>query len=227
MVQRKTAYDTYMDGVKNEYRHIYGDIVNRVWNLENLSQLNDVGLNPLIVFELLDKVYCDLALVYKLDYRIIIQTTSISFMLEWISTYITIRKDDYDNKIYIVVPDFNLPKRELNKLNETKKNSSYFRNGYRIIKILEVICKCWKLDGIIYKHIVNCNLAATLRSEGYDNIYKLRGDSYFPDQDYVKWMLNDDEINKKYQIEYELKKPSSFKSIVLKKFKNIVSRLQF
>lgn len=219
-----TTFNNYLDEQRDEYINIYGDIADKVFNPQMLLQFNDTKHNPIIIFDLLDKLYCELALIYKLDYNIRIEKTSVVFSLDSEPTFISIEVDDYDDKTYIKVSDFNLPKDKINKLNEAIRNRSYFRNGYRVIKTLEVVCKCWGFNGIKYTHIVKPELASNLRAEGYDNIYKLRGKIYFPDQDYVKWMLNDDEINKKYQIEYELKKPSSFKSILVKKFKNIVSR---
>lgn len=218
---KKTNFDSYIDSQRDEYRNIYGDIVDRVWNPDRLFQFDNSKYDPLIVFELLDKLYLELSLVYKLDYNIRIEPTSIAFCLDGVSTYISIKEDDYDNEIYIVVSDFYLPKEKINEANEIMKNKSYYRNGYRIIKTIEIICKCWGMKGIKYTHITKHQLAANLRSEGYDNIYKLRGDEYFPDQDYVKWMLKDEEINIRYPVQYEIEESKNLGTRLINKAKKI------
>lgn len=200
-----TGFDVYLSKQRNQYRPIYGDIVDRIFNPERLSQFENLDLDPLKVFELLDKVYCEMALFYKLDYCIRIETSSIVFSLDSDSTYIAISEDDCDDSTYIIVSNFYLPKEKINSINSSLNNKSYFRNGYRIIKTLEIICKCWGFAGIKYTHIINPQLGANLRSEGYDNIYKLRGEEEFYDQDYVKKFLSDEEVNKKYPMEFKLK----------------------
>lgn len=96
-------------------------------------------------------------------------------------------------------------RKKINELNKTINNKLYLRNGYRILKNLEIICKCWGFDGIKCTHITNDRLILNLLSEGYDNLYKLRGYEEFYDQDYVKCFLKDSEINATYKIQYKLK----------------------
>lgn len=201
------AYDILMQEKRNEHRKKYGGIVDRVFNPSMINSLEDTKDNPLIVFDLLDKLYCELALLYKLDYRIHVGESlkSLTFTLESSSTSVSIKKDAYNNKTYIVIPDFHLPKDCINKVNDTLKNKIYYRNGYRIIKTLEIICKCFNYNGVKFTHIINEQLAKNLRSEGYDNIYKLRGEESFSDQDYVKEIYTDEEVNEKYEVEYQIK----------------------
>lgn len=217
----KDAYNEFMKDERNMFRNKYGDLVDRIWNPYKLAELSDQKYDPLIVFKLLDKLYLELANFYKLEYSIRIESTSIAFVLNGKSTCISIEKDEVDKKTYIVVYGFYLPKIEINQVNGIMNDVSYSRNGYRIIKTLEIICKCWSFDGVKYNRIVNNQLGKNLLSEGYDNIYKLRGERVFPDQDYVKWISNNEEVNKNYSIQYELKKSAALKNRILKRISAI------
>lgn len=197
--------NVYLVKLKNNYRSKYGNLVDKIFNPQLLPQLDNLEYNPLEVFELLFKVYEDLSNHYRCLFEIrLSQNEQVILDLDRSITTITIEKDNFDGNIYIRLSDFYLPKGKIKKVNNTDKNLSYTHNGYRIIKTLEVICKIWRFAGVKITHITNLKLAQTLRGDGYDNIYKLRGNVSFPEQDYVKFIPTNEEVSDKYCFEYEL-----------------------
>lgn len=110
---KETLLDNYCNSERNKYRSKYGNIVDRIFNPEKIQLLCKYKFDLLTVFELIDRIYCDLASVYKLEYIIRIsnknELMSISFVLDDESTTISMEEDEVDKKTYIILSGFYLP----------------------------------------------------------------------------------------------------------------------
>lgn len=213
--------DLQLMQLRNEFRNRYGNIVDKVFNPERLHELDNSKYNLFEVFELLFQVYEDLERRYNLEFSIHINNNSISLGLDWLMTCILVEEDVERSGTYIRLPDFILPKDKIRKINSVEKNNSYSHNGYRIIKTLEIICKSWGFNGVKVTHITNGELIQTLIADGYKNIYKLKGEKEVYEEDYIKFILTNEEIKSKYNIQNKLisnkLEPKNFLEIIKEK----------